>query len=168
MRVVYKYIPRLKGTDEDLQQQQHRHGGSSRSSVGGLNVIKTYALAKLTHTHEYTHTHTNTHSHTRGSALVVLSESYSAHEGDEVCVRGRFKEGVKGLGNVTAPQPLPPAAAAAAAATFWPDRVPVCHKVFYSFYRINLRAPPIRPLPVTARKRKKLYAADTPIGPTEP
>jgi len=61
-----RYIPRLKGTDEDLQQHQHR--GGSGSGVGGLNVIKTYALAKLIQV--YTHTHTNAH--------VVLSESYSA------------------------------------------------------------------------------------------
>jgi len=62
--VCARFIPRLKGTDEDLQQHQHR--GGSGSSVGGLNVIKTYALAKLIH--KYTHT----------NAYVVLSESYSA------------------------------------------------------------------------------------------
>jgi len=70
--VFARYIPRLKRTDEDLQQHQHREG--SDSSVGGLNVIKTYALAKLIH--KYTHTHTHTHKYT--NAHVVLSESYSA------------------------------------------------------------------------------------------
>lgn len=51
---------------------------STGSSVGGLNVIKTYALVKLILIHTHAHTHTQTHA--------ILSESYHAVTEDEVCV----------------------------------------------------------------------------------
>jgi len=76
--VYARYIPRLKGTDEDLQQHQHRDG--SGSSVGGLNVIKTYALAKLIHKY----THTQAHKRTR-RFIRILQQSAAVME-DGICV----------------------------------------------------------------------------------
>jgi len=147
--VCTRYIPRLKGTDEDLQQHQHR--GGSGSSVGGLNVIKTYALAKLIH--KYTHTHTQTHTSFYPNPTARCSDGGWGLRLGEVRARG-----IKGLGNVTAPQqPTPPAVATTTAAF---DQI-ACrssvtgrHKVFYSFGRINLRAQPIRPMrPLLEREK---------------
>lgn len=70
--VCARYIRRLKGTDEVLQQHQHR--GGSGSSVGGLNVIKTYALAKLMHKYTYTQAYKRTRRFIRILTRAAITE----------------------------------------------------------------------------------------------